>query len=159
MALGRADIEAFLNRLGYLESAGTISRYHRNGICRGARLVLTGIRALGLTRPGQAAAGLPGDFAVGLRDIPAEPVRGEPGRDLPPEVMAVLCASLDTLEPPEVKVAVQIAIDTGRRPEDILDLPLDCLTATKTAPPSWSTTTPKPDGWAGACPSARPPPP
>jgi integrase len=126
-ALGRADIETFLNRLGYQESAGTISRYHRNGICRGARLVLTGIRALGLTRPGQAAAGLPGDFTVGLRDIPAEPVRGEPGRDLPPEVMALLCASLDTLEPPEVKVAVQIAIDTGRRPEDILDLPLDCL--------------------------------
>ena len=92
-ALGRADIETFLNRLGYLESAGTISRYHRNGICRGARLVLTGIRALGLTRPGQAAAGLPGDFAVGLRDIPADPVRGgKPGRDLPPEVMAVLCA-------------------------------------------------------------------
>jgi hypothetical protein len=27
-ALGRADIENFLNRLGYLESAGTISRYH-----------------------------------------------------------------------------------------------------------------------------------
>ena len=37
------------------------------------------------------------------------------------------CAGLDALEPPEVKVAVQIAIDTGRRPEDILDLPLDCL--------------------------------
>ena len=126
-ALSRPDIEAFLNRLGYLESAGTISRYHRNGICRGARLVRTGIRALGLTRPGQAAAGLPGDFAVGLRDIPAEPVRGEPGRDLPPEIMAVLCGNLGTLEPPEVQAAIQIAIDTGRRPEDILDLPLDCL--------------------------------
>ena len=36
-ALGRPDIDAFLNRLGYLESAGTISRYHRNVICRGAR--------------------------------------------------------------------------------------------------------------------------
>ncbi|MGH3288994.1 MAG: tyrosine-type recombinase/integrase [Streptosporangiaceae bacterium] len=126
-ALGRPDIDAFLNRLGYLESAGTISRYHRNVICRGARLVLTGIRSLGLTRPGQAAAGLPGDFAVGLRDIPAAPVRGEPGRDLPAEVMNQLCASLDTLEPAEVRTAVQIAIDTGRRPEDILGLPLDCL--------------------------------
>ncbi|MBT2233475.1 site-specific integrase [Nonomuraea sp. NEAU-A123] len=41
--------------------------------------------------------------------------------------MAVLCANLDALQPPEVWVAVQIAIDTGRRPEDILDLPLDCL--------------------------------
>ena len=126
-ALGRADIENFLNRLGYLESAGTISRYHRNVICRGARAVLAGIRGMGLTRPGQAAAGLPGDFVIGAADIPAEPVRGEPGRDLPPEIMSILCASLDALEPAEVKVATQIAIDTGRRPEDILGLPLDCL--------------------------------
>jgi hypothetical protein len=41
--------------------------------------------------------------------------------------MAVLCANLDTLEPLEVRVATQIAIDTGRRPEDILGLSLDCL--------------------------------
>jgi integrase len=126
-ALGRPDIDAFLNRLGYLESAGTVSRYQRNVICRGARLVLTGIRSLGLTRPGQAAVGLPGDFAVGLRDVPADPVRGEPGRDLPAEIMNQLCAGLDALEPAEVRTAVQIAIDTGRRPEDILGLPLDCL--------------------------------
>ena len=130
-ALGRADIENFLNRLGYLESAGTISRYHRNVICRGVRAVLAGIRALGLTRPGQAAAGLHGDVVIGTGDIPAEPVRGEPGRDLPPEIMTVLCASLDALQPAEVKVAVQIAIDTGRRPEDILGLPLDCLARDK----------------------------
>ena len=115
------------SRLGYLESAGTISRYHRNVICRGARTVLAGIRALGLARPGQAAAGLHGDFAVGAGDIPATPVRGEPGRDLPPEIMTILCASLDTLQPPEVRAATEIAIDTGRRPEDILGLPLDCL--------------------------------
>jgi integrase len=126
-ALGRPDIENFLNRLAYLESAGTISRYHRNVICRGVRAALTGIRALGLTRGGQPAAGLPDVVALGLGDIPADPVRGEPGRDLPPAVMAVLCANLDTLEPVEVKVATQIAIDTGRRPEDILGLPLDCL--------------------------------
>ena len=130
-ALGRADIQAFLNRLGYLESAGTISRYHRNVLCRGARTVLAGIRAMGLTRPGQAAAGLPGNFVIGAGDIPAEPVRGEPSRDLPPEIMTVLCASLDTLQPPEVKAATQIAIDTGRRPEDIPGLPLDCLARDK----------------------------
>ncbi len=54
-------------------------------------------------------------------------MRGEPGRDLPPEIMTILCASLDTLQPPEVRAATEIAIDTGRRPEDILGLPLDCL--------------------------------
>ena len=126
-ALTRSDIQAFLNRLAYLESTGTISRYHRNVICRGARAALAGIRALGLTRPGQVAAGLGGDVALGRGDIPADPVRGEPGRDLPAEVMTVLCANLDALEPVEVKVAVQLGIDTGRRPEDILALPLDCL--------------------------------
>jgi hypothetical protein len=41
--------------------------------------------------------------------------------------------TLDTLEPLEVKVATQIAIDTGRRPEDILGLPLDCLQRDKDA--------------------------
>jgi integrase len=130
-ALGRPDIENFLNRLGYLESAGTITRYHRNVICRGARAVLAGIRALGLTRPGQPAAGLPGDVVITAADIPAEAGRGEPGRDLPPEIMTALCASLDALQPVEVKVATQIAIDTGRRPEDILGLPADCLARDK----------------------------
>ena len=130
-ALGRADIENFLARLGYLESAGTISRYHRNVICRGTRAILAGIRAMGLTRPGQAAAALPGDVVIGAGDIPAQAERGEPGRDLPPEIMTVLCASLDTLQPAEVKAATQIAIDTGRRPEDILGLPLDCLARDK----------------------------
>ena len=125
-ALSRRDAENFLNRLGYLESQGTISRYQRNKTCTSTRAFLTGIRALGLTRPGQPAAGLPGDIILTAADIPALAGRGEPGRDLPPEIMAALCA-LDQLEPAEVRTAVQIAIDTGRRPEDITGLPLDCL--------------------------------
>jgi integrase len=129
--LGRPDIEAFLNRLAYLESSGAISRYRRNVICRGVRAVLFGIRALGLTRAGRVAAGLPGDFALGRDDIPAEADRGEPGRDLPAGIMAVLCANLDSLQPVEVRTATQIGIDTGRRPEDILALPLDCLARDK----------------------------
>ena len=111
--LGRPDLEGFLNRLGHLEATGRIGRYQRNMICRDVRQVLAGIRSLGLTRPGQHAAGLPGDFAVERVDIPADPERGEPGRCLPPEIMTVLCANLDTLEPAEVRVATQIGIDTG----------------------------------------------
>jgi integrase len=126
-ALGRSDIEDFLNRLAHLESVGEISRYRRNCICRDVREILAAIRALGLTRPGQAAGGLAGDFAVERHDIPADPERGEPGRDVPPEVLAPLCANLDSLEPIEVRVATQIGIDTGRRPEDILALPVNCL--------------------------------
>jgi integrase len=129
--LGRTDVEGFLNRLGHLEFTGQIGRYRRNMICRDVRQVLAGIRSLGLTRTGRPAAGLPGDFAIERADIPADPERGEPGRCLPPEIMAVLCANLDTLEPVEVRVATQIGIDTGRRPEDILNLPLDCLARDK----------------------------
>src|SRR5260370_26802525 len=74
-ALGRPDIENFLSRLGYLESARTISRYHRNVICRGVRAALAGIPGLGLTPAGQPAAALAGDFALRLGDIPAQPAR------------------------------------------------------------------------------------
>jgi integrase len=130
-ALGRADLESFLSRLAYLEADGRISRYRRNMICRDVRAVLAGIRALGLTHPGRVAAGLAGDVTVERADIPADPERGEPGRDLPPEIMAALCASLHALQPAEVRVATQIGIDTGRRPEDILSLPLDCLARDK----------------------------
>ena len=130
-SLGRGDLENFLSRLAYLEANGQISRYRRNMICRDVRAVLAGIRALGLTRVGQVAGGLGGDVAVERADIPADPQRGEPGRDLPPEIMTALCANLRTLEPAEVRVATQIGIDTGRRPEDILNLPLDCLARDK----------------------------
>jgi hypothetical protein len=130
-ALGRGDVEGFLNRLAHLEALATISRYRRNMICRDLRAVLAGIRALGLTRAGRPAAGLPGDVAIQRTDIPADPQRGEPGRDLQPEIMTVLCAHLDALQPVEVRVATQIGIDTGRRPEDILNLPLDCLARDK----------------------------
>jgi integrase len=134
-ALGRGDVENFLNRIAYLEAAGQISRYRRNMICRDVRAVLAGIRALGLARADKPAAGLAGDVAVERADIPADPQRGEPGRDLPPEIMTVLCANLHTLEPAEVRVATQIGIDTGRRPEDILNLPLDCLARDKDGGP------------------------
>ena len=55
----------------------------RSGSAATSAQVLARIRALGLTRPGRPAAGLAGDFTLGRGDIPAEPERGEPGRDLP----------------------------------------------------------------------------
>jgi integrase len=127
-ALTRRDIENFLNRLGYLESAGTISRYQRAAACRSVRTVLDGTRLLGLDRPGQPAAGLHGGVVVTLADIPDRADPGEPGRDLPPEIMQALTAALGDLDPGAFRAAVQIAIDTGRRPEEIVSLRLDCLT-------------------------------
>jgi len=126
-ALGRHDIEGFCNRLAYLESTGKISRYRRNLISRDVRSALAQIRALGLTRPGRPAAGLAGDFAIERADIAADPERGQAGRDLPAEILALLCDNLGILGPPEVCTAVQILIDTGRRPEEVISLGWGCL--------------------------------
>jgi integrase len=127
-ALGRTDMEAFLHRLAYLESVGQISDDARIRACREVRAVLTRIRAMGLTRPDRLAAGLGEDFAIAVSDVPAEPDPGEPNRDLPPEIMQQLCAHLDRLTSPEIRTAVELAIDTGRRPEEICALNFDCLT-------------------------------
>ena len=126
-ALGRPDIEGFCNRLAYLEATGRMSRYQRNLVSRDVRAVLAGVRALGLTRVGAPAAGLGGDFAIGRADIAADPERAQAGRDLPAEVLTALCANLASLGPAEVNTAVQILVDTGRRPEEVIDLAWDCL--------------------------------
>jgi integrase len=127
-ALGRADMEAFLNRLGYLVSAGRISVDARVRATRELRAVLARIRAMGLTRPGQIAAGLGEDFAIHREDVPDKPLPAQSGRDLPPEVLAQLCSHLEVITSPEVRTGIELAIDTGRRPEEICDLPFDCLT-------------------------------
>jgi hypothetical protein len=126
-SLGRPDMEAFLNRLAYLESAGRISGDARLRATREVRAVLTRIRAMGLTRPGQIAAGLGEDFAIHREDIPEKPEPAKAGRALPPEIMRQLCAHLGEISSPEMRSAIELAIDTGRRPEEICDLPYDCL--------------------------------
>jgi hypothetical protein len=130
-ALGRRDIESFLHRLAYLAATGQISPELRAKICRDVKRVLGRIRALGLTHPDGPAPGLGSDFTLAFGDVPAEPERGEPGRNLPPAIMAQLCAQLPLLEHGpsgrEIRVAVELLMDTGRRPEEILRLRLDCL--------------------------------
>ena len=128
-ALGRADIEAFLARLAWQHSAGQISELTRVLACRETRKLLTAARQLGATRPGGPAAGLSDQFAVHRDDTPDEPEHGEPGRDLPAEIMRQICGHLPSLAAPHIRTAVEILIDTGRRPEDIVALPLDCLSA------------------------------
>jgi integrase len=130
-ALGRADMDAFLNRLAFLEQSGQISADARIRAAREVRRVLTRIRALGLTRPGGLAAGLGEDFAIGVSDIPAEPEPGEPDRDLPPEIMREVCAHPGMLSSPQMRTGIELAIDTGRRPEEICTLNFDCLARDK----------------------------
>lgn len=128
--LGRADIVAFLTRLGYLEQTGALSANRRLQIARHVRTVLRDARDLGLTRPGGCAAGLPGEFGVRTEDIPPPIHADGPGRALPNEVMNALNDALPLLEAKSgraTRVAVEILMDTGRRPDEICQLPLDCL--------------------------------
>ncbi len=126
-ALDRAAIEAFLNRLAYLQGTGQISADARIRACREVRKVLTTARAMGLTRPGGPAAGLGEDFTIGVADVPDKPEPAEPGRDLPVDVMRQICAHLDDLASSVMRCAIELAIDTGRRPEELCTLSVDCL--------------------------------
>ena len=128
--LGRADIVAFLNRLKHQESTGLISGYRRRKIAQHAALVLRECRAMGLTRPDRPMAGLDPEFAFRRNDLPPVPKDDGPGRALPDSVLAALISALDRLQAAagrDVRVAVQLLIDTGRRPAEICLLPWDCL--------------------------------
>ena len=119
--LGRADMEAFLHRLAYLESVGQISGDARIRACREVRAVLTRIRAMGLTRRPAAGLGEDSHRAGGCaRRTPTG--RTEPGPAA--EIMQQLC-TIGRL--PQMRT-VELAIDTGRRPEEICALDFDCLT-------------------------------
>jgi hypothetical protein len=127
--LSRQDITAFCNRLAYLHDQGAISADKRLRTCRDVRRVLARMRGLGLTRPGEPLYGLPDDIALGHEDIPDEPEDTETGRDLPAEVMRHLCQHLPLLDEVsiELRVAVELLVDTGRRPNEICQLSWDCL--------------------------------
>jgi len=128
--LHRADIVAFTNRLSHLEATGGLSAKQRIRICRMIGRLLRDWRALGLTRAGQSLHGLPDDFALRPGDVPEEPDDDEAGRALPEEVLRQLIAALPQLEARssrEIRVAVQLLMDTGRRPDEICSLPWDCL--------------------------------
>ena len=156
--LGRADMEAFLHRLAFLESAGRITTDARVRACREVRHVLTCARAMGLTRPGGPAAWLGEDFAIHLGDVPAKPEPGEHGRDLPPEIMRQICDCLDLLTTPEMRTAAELAIDTGRRPEEIAALAFDCLARDHDGAPVLSMTITRRAVRSGGYRSARRPP-
>ena len=150
-ALERADIETFLNRLAYLASAGRISNDARTRAVREVRAVLTRARAMGLTRPGQVAAGLGEDFAVHRDDVPEEPEPATAGRDLPREVMSQLCGHLGAISSPEMRCGIELAIDTGRRPGEIATSHSTAGPGTTMACPCSYSTTTRPTASGGVC--------
>ncbi|MEV6258877.1 site-specific integrase [Nocardia sp. NPDC051911] len=128
--LTRADIVGYLNRMAYLETSGTMSRSWRVRLTRDTARILRDFRALGFTQSGRSAAGMPEDFALRRGDIPQEADDDSPGRALPDPVMRHLYSALPILEERssrEIRVATELMMDTGRRPDEILNLPLDCL--------------------------------
>ncbi|MFD3471106.1 hypothetical protein ACFWWM_33090 [Streptomyces sp. NPDC058682] len=65
-----------------------------------------------------------------MQDVPDDPEDTKAGKDLPDEVMPQLCDNPHLLEQAssrEVRVATELLIDTGRRPDEICELWLDCL--------------------------------
>ena len=67
---------------------------------------------------------------MGRHDIPPEPDPDEQGRDLPAWVMQILDANLHVLAErsgTDMRRMTELMIDTGRRPDEICQLRLDCL--------------------------------
>ncbi|MEV5801814.1 tyrosine-type recombinase/integrase [Streptomyces collinus] len=136
--LGRADIVAFLHRQAFLQQEGALSADGRYKRITKVRQVLRRMRSLGLTGPGQPLDGLPGDVVLREEDIPDEAEDSEAGKDLPQEVMRQLCSQLDALDaiaPPHIRIAVELIIDTGRRPQEVSYLRWDCLDADEDGQP------------------------
>jgi integrase len=129
-ALSRADIIAFLSRLRHRQATGQMSSWRRSTTCRQVAMILRECRALGLARPGQPLSGLADDFAVRRDDIPQQASDDEPGRALPAGVLNQLITALALLEQPvgpAFRAAVELLIDTGRRPAEVCKLGWDCL--------------------------------
>ena len=128
--LGRHDIENYLSRLAFLSDIGQISARQRVQFCRFTRRVLNDVRALGLTQPGEPASGLPDTFVLRRTDIPHEAKIEGPGRSVPQPVMQQLYNALHHLEAAtstHTRTAVELLMDTGRRPDEVITIEFDCL--------------------------------
>ncbi|MBV1957248.1 MULTISPECIES: tyrosine-type recombinase/integrase [Streptomyces] len=131
-ALGRRDIEAFTQYVAHLKHTGEISAFRHTTVCRFTGRFLREIRDMGLTRPGEILAELPDDFALRRHDMPPVITQEGPGRALPREILTQLCERLPALDQirdgtADMRHAIEVLIDTGRRPDEIGCLPWDCL--------------------------------
>jgi integrase len=128
--LGRRDVVNFLNRMGYLERTGAISANQRTLQIHRVRRVLCDCRDLGLAAPGRPLHRLAVDFTVFRDDIPQPPLDDDKALDLPAAVMRTLTDGLEMFAArsgPDMRRLTEILMDTGRRPDEICKLPIDCL--------------------------------
>jgi integrase len=129
-ALGRADIVAFTSRLAHLQRTGQMTFRTRLRFTRRVFRFFNDLHVLGMTGPGQPAAGLPAAFALRRDDIPKDPDRDARPRSLPPAVLQAIAANLHVLEERcgiSERRITELLIDTGRRPDEICALAWDCL--------------------------------
>lgn len=129
-ALERRDMVNHLNELSRLERTEAISRNNRTNLLRNLRRFLGDCRDIGLGQPGRPLFGLSAEFMLLRDDVPQPPRDEDPARDLPDAVMKSLTERLDGLAAqtrPDNRRLAEILMDTGRRPDEICQLPLDCL--------------------------------
>jgi integrase len=138
-ALSRADVRAFVERLGRLHRAGRVpdTTYHRS--TGKVRLFLRECRDFGLYAPGEPLHGLSGEFAVWQQDLRRQPkdedADGE-GRALPQVVIDQLLSDgylkrLGERYGDDLLVMLRILADTGRRPDELAKLLASCLDRTE----------------------------
>jgi integrase len=133
-AIERRDLEGFHARLGRLVAAGTLSVDGRVRVVDALAMFLRDARSLGLTRPGEAMAGLADDIVVRASDHPPRQ-RGEDdeaGRALPDAVVAQLLSPenlgrLERASGPTGRAAVELMAGVGRRTGELCTLALTCL--------------------------------
>lgn len=130
--LDRTDAVNFLHRLAYLTSTGTITQNMRIIDCRNVKRILNDLRNRGRRLPGDTAAALRPEFTFLAEDIPQQDESDEPGRSVPERILAQLCGALPLLEErsgSSIRAAIELLIDTGRRPDEICRLPFNCLSS------------------------------
>jgi integrase len=133
-ALARSDVSLFLARIGRAHSAGRISTHRRAVLVGDVAYFLRGARDLGLGAEGRPMFGLAAEFSLTRDDVrrtarrPAHAAE----RALPDVVVAQLLdkPALELLEAMNgltTRRAVELLADTGRRPNEICILTVDCL--------------------------------
>ena len=96
--LGRRDIVNFSNRLKHFEHVGSMTPPMRLRTIRRVRRALDDARGFHTASGGVLLTDLPHDFKVMRADVPTEPARDGPGRDLPLPVLRTVVDSLHVLE-------------------------------------------------------------
>ena len=132
--LARSDISLFLARIGRAHAAGRISTHRRAVLVGDVAYFLRGARDLGLGAEGRPMFGLPAEFSLTRDDVrrtarrPAQPA----ARALPDVVVAQLLdqpalSLLEEMHGLTTRRAIELLADTGRRPNEICILTVDCL--------------------------------